>query len=110
MLPALFSLLVAATGWYYLFQVRLPIDPGDEQTRLFNLRRYGLRRLGGFLMLSLGILIFAGFLAVDQTQPTRAFFLIWLSVCVLVVAVLLLALIDMRLTWKMRQLQRHYHL
>jgi peptidoglycan/LPS O-acetylase OafA/YrhL len=107
MLPAAFALLVAATGWYYLFQVRVPVDPGDEQGRLFNLRRYRLRRLGGLMMLALGVLIFAGFFAVDQTQPTRAFFLIWLSVCILVVAVLMLALVDIRLTWKMRQLQRH---
>jgi hypothetical protein len=108
-LLAIFSLFVAASGWHYLFQARGPYATVEDPTYRYNIRRLHFRKLGGLLMLVLGSLIFAGFFAVDQSEPTSAFIAIWLSVMTLVLIVILLALVDLRLTLKMRQIQRQWH-
>lgn len=102
-LPGIFSLLVAAAGWYYLFYSRAALRLGGIESADINARRVRLRRIGGGLMVLLGAAFFIGFYSVDWEMPTSAFMAAWLAVLVLLGAIVVLALIDMRLTLKMRR-------
>ena len=103
-MPAIFSLWVAAAGWYYMFYSRAAGRlAGIEDDRL-NLQRVRLRRVGGFVMLLLAVFFFAGFHSFDLDRPpTSTFFFVWLVVFLLLGMVLLLGLIDLRLTMKLRK-------
>jgi hypothetical protein len=50
--------------------------------------------------------MFAGFHTVDAATSAQAFLLVWMSVFVLLLIVVLLAMIDLRLTWRLRQRRR----
>jgi Na+/melibiose symporter-like transporter len=76
----------------------------EEET--LNRRRQALRRVGGFVLLLLGVALFAGFHSVDSATSAQGFVLVWMSVFVLLLVVLLLAMADLRLTWKLRH-RRH---
>jgi hypothetical protein len=54
-------------------------------------------------MLLLGVCFFAGFHTVDWDQPSEAFLLVWLAVFILLGCIVVLALIDLRLTMKLRR-------
>jgi hypothetical protein len=99
----IFSLLVAAAGWYYMFYSRAVANLSSIEDQSINRRRLGLRRAGGFIMFLLAIALFAGFHSVDSATSAQAFVLVWLSVFVLLLTVLLLAMADLRLTWKLRR-------
>jgi hypothetical protein len=101
-LSAVFSLLVAAAGWYYMFYSRAVANLSSIEDQAINRRRLRLRRAGGFIMFLLAIALFAGFHTVDSATSAQAFVLVWLSVFVLLLTVLLLAMADLRLTWKLR--------
>ncbi len=102
-LSSFFSLLVGAAGWYYMFYSRAAahLEPIEGQST--NQARRRLRQIGGFCMLLIGGLFFAGFHAVDAATTPSAFVAVWFSVFVLLLAVVLLAMIDMRLTLKMHR-------
>jgi peptidoglycan/LPS O-acetylase OafA/YrhL len=102
-LPGIFSLLVGAAGWYYLFYSRAAQDLGGIEGRATSHRRGRLRRVGGLLMLLLGIGIFAGFYTFDPKRAPAAFLLTWIGVFVLLFLIVLLALLDLRLTAKLRR-------
>lgn len=99
----IFSLLVAAAGWYYMFYSRAVANLSSIEDEAINRRRLRLRRAGGFIMFLLAIALFAGFHSVDSATSAQAFVLVWLSVFVLLLSVLLLAMADLRLTWKLRR-------
>src|SRR5882724_107457 len=99
----IFSLLVAAAGWYYMFYSRAAANLSSIEDQAINRRRLRLRRAGGFIMFLLAIALFAGFHSVDSATSAQAFVLVWLSVFVLLLTVLLLAMADLRLTWKLRR-------
>jgi len=99
----IFSLLVAAAGWYYMFYSRAVANLSSIEDQSINRRRLRLRRAGGFIMFLLAIALFAGFHSVDSATSAQAFVLVWLSVFVLLLTVLLLAMADVRLTWKLRR-------
>ena len=102
-LPGIFSLLVAAAGWHYLFYSNAAknlVCVEDEPT---NLLRARLRRIGGFTLLLLAILFFAGFYSVDARRSPAAFLAIWIGVFALLFLVVLLALMDVRLTAKLKK-------
>lgn len=99
----IFSLLVAAAGWYYLFYSRAVANLSGIENEQINRRRHRLRRAGGFVMLLLGAALFAGFHSVDSTTGAQAFVFVWLSVFALLLTVLLLAMADLRLTMKLRR-------
>jgi hypothetical protein len=102
-LYGLLALTIAAAGWYYMFYSRAATELGEVEDAGVNLRRVRLRRVGGFFMLLLGIAIFAGFFTVDWDRPTVAFLAVWLGVCFIVLAILVLGIVDLRLTWRLRQ-------
>jgi len=99
----IFSLLVAAAGWYYMFYSRGAANLSGYEKDALNARRRRLRRIGGFVMLLLGIAFFAGFHTVDADDSAAAFLLVWMGVFLLLLTIVLLALLDLRLTWKLRR-------
>ena len=103
-LPSIFSLLVGAAGWYYLFfgrsVARLAEVEGERRNRL----RRRLRRIGGFSMLLLGAAFYVTIRSADL-EPPRPWGVILggSAVVVLLVVVLVLALADLRLTRRTRR-------
>lgn len=104
---AIFSLFIAACGWYYMFYSRAASRLSSIEETNTNAIRVWLRRINGLLMFALAICFFAGFFAVDLDHPTRMTAIVWLAVCFLVLALLALGLVDLRLTWRLRHSQRN---
>src|SRR5439155_26157592 len=103
MVPGVLALSVAATGWYYLFYSQAATALAGVETAAINVLRARLRRIGGFFMLLLGVLFFAGFFAVNQEHPGRAYLAVWLSVFMVVLIIMVLAMVDLRLTLRLRR-------
>jgi UDP-N-acetylmuramyl pentapeptide phosphotransferase/UDP-N-acetylglucosamine-1-phosphate transferase len=108
-LAAVFALLTGAAGWYYLFYSKAAQRLEDVEGQRLNARRVRLRRVGGGVMFALSVLFFAGFNAVDEHSRPGTFLAVWLSVFVLLAAVIVLGMIDVRLTQKMRSRLRRQH-
>jgi hypothetical protein len=106
LVTALFSLLVAAAGWYYMFYSRAATNLSGIEREDLNRKRHLLRRIGGFIMFLLAVGMYAGFNSVDPLVSPNAFILIWLGVFVLLLVTVILAMIDLRLTWKLRHRRR----
>ena len=104
---AIFSLFIAAAGWYYMFYSRAADRLSGIEANNINAMRVWLRKINGLLMFLLAIFFFAGFFAVDLDHPTRKAAYVWLTVCFLVLALLALGLVDLRLTWRLRPLNRN---
>jgi hypothetical protein len=107
LIPILFSLAAAVAGWHYLFYSQSAHKLATVESASRNILRIRLRRLNGFLMLLLAALFLAGFRTVDPDQPTRAFFVIWLTVFINLILIVILVLIDLRLTWSLRRAATH---
>lgn len=105
-LTASFSLLVAAAGWYYMFYSRAAERLSGLEEGPLNVRRQHLRQLNGLVMFLMAVGFFAGFHAVDPARQPRAFVLIWTIVFLLLMIIVLLALVDLRLTWRLRERRR----
>jgi hypothetical protein len=103
---AIFSLFIAAAGWYYMFYSRAANRLSSMEDAHINAMRVWLRKINGLLMFLLAISFFAGFFAVDLDHPTHMTAIVWLAVCGLVLALLALGLVDLRLTWRLRNSQR----
>ena len=105
-LTSIFSLLVGAAGWYYMFYSRAALKlqgiEGEQRNRL----RQRCRQANGFVMFLLAVALFAGFNSVDPQTSAQGFLAIWLSVFVLLLMIVVLALVDLRLTWRLRHSRR----
>src|SRR4051794_248199 len=101
-----FCLLVAAAGWYYMFYSKGAANLSGMEAEDRNLRRRRYRQINGFVMVLLAIALFAGFHTVDAATSAQAFVLVWLSVFILLMTVVLLAMVDLRLTWRLRHRRR----
>lgn len=105
MLP-LAVILTAVTflaGWVYLFHSRAAARLGVLEDEAANQRRIRLRRINGFFMLLLGASFFAIlWLATQETGSPLVFALVCLATFVLLFVVVLLVLIDLRLTLRLR--------
>src|SRR5437867_2245308 len=99
-LPAIFALLVGAVGWYYLFYSKAATRLGGIEEQRANRLRGLLRRINAILMLSiaLGIALIMYKFNTEQTKAEGAIAL--LAVLLLTLAMVILGLIDVRLTWK----------
>jgi hypothetical protein len=89
-----------------MFYSRAAVNLHGIEDESLNRRRQRLRQIGGFVMMLLAIGLFAGFHSVDPTKSAQAFLLIWLGVFLLLFAVLMLAMLDLRLTWRLRHRRR----
>jgi hypothetical protein len=105
-LPALFALVVAAVGWYYMFYSTAAVRLGEVEPHPLNTMRCRLRRIGGFFMLLLAVCFFALFFTVDMSRPTLGFFFVFLATFLVLGTIVVLALVDLRLTWKLRRAQQ----
>ena len=106
-LPAIFALLVAAVGWYYLFYSKAATRLGAIEDQRANHVRGLLRRINAILMLLIALgIAFATYKFEDRRGFENAYVLTWAAVMLLLLAVVILGLIDVRLTWKLRRTLR----
>jgi hypothetical protein len=94
--------LAAAMGWYYMFYSRAAHRLEAIEAQHINRWRIGLRRVGGGLMMLLGILFFAG----SQNLAPIPYILVWTGVMLMLLLIVGLALVDLRLTWELRKAGR----
>jgi UDP-N-acetylmuramyl pentapeptide phosphotransferase/UDP-N-acetylglucosamine-1-phosphate transferase len=106
---AIFALLVAAAGWYYMFYSKAAHRLAEVEDQRLNQRRIRLRRVCGLAMFLLAICFFTLFWTFDLEQSRLAFALMMLAVMILLAAVLILAMIDVRLTYRLRQRRNDNH-
>jgi Na+/H+ antiporter NhaD/arsenite permease-like protein len=101
-LPAMFSLLVATAGWFYMFYSRAAHNLHEFENDARNLRRIRLRRVGGFVMFLLAIAFFILFQPYVWKSSATVMGMLAL-VMLLLLAIVVLGLIDLRLTWLLRK-------
>jgi len=107
-LPAMLALLIGVAGWFYLFYSRATTNLSVLEDQRRNNRRAALRRFGAVVMLALAVLIAVGAYGYDlelDRQPV-SFYVLWLVVIALLMLIVVLALIDVRLTVKLRDALR----
>ena len=108
-MPAILSLLTGVAGWFYLFYSKAAGGLGAVEEQRLNARRVWLRRVGGSVMLALAVLMYLGWYAVSLDPPTLAAAWVWLAVLVLLGMLSLLALVDLRLTLRLRSRRLKSH-
>jgi hypothetical protein len=96
------SLLIGVAGWYYLLYSRAAQRLGGIEASAANARRIRLRRTNGAAMIFLAALIYIGTRAVDPHEHPRVFVAVWIGVMGSLLSVVVLALIDVRLTMRVR--------
>jgi hypothetical protein len=101
-LPDILAFLIAAAGWFYLFNAhnagRLVVI---EDVRM-NHRRIALRKAGGGTLFALAIVFYCGLHLADPVHHALLFVCLWLGVFLLVGCIMILALVDLRMTRRMR--------
>lgn len=102
-LPTAFALLTAAAGWFYLFYSRAAHNLSGVEGAADNRARVLLRRAGGVCMILLGVGFFMGFNTFDPKERPSAFIATWFAVFLLLGTTMVLALIDVRLTMRLRR-------
>jgi len=101
--PGVVALFIGLAGWYYLFYSRAAANLSGVEEKRLNALRINLRRVAALVMLVLAVLIAVGWYGYDPENPTAGFLVLWLCVIGLVLAIVILALIDLRLTVKLRE-------
>jgi hypothetical protein len=102
-LLAIFALLVGAIGWYYLFYSRAAANLSQLEDVRDNRVRGVLRRANAVIMLLLAVGIALGTYRFDRDGAENEFVLTWAAVMIMLMVFVVLALIDVRLTWKLRR-------
>ena len=105
-LLAIFALLVGAVGWYYLFYSRASTNLVEIEQAKHNRLRGILRRINAIIMLLMAVGIALGTYRYDRAGTEDEFVLTWAGVMLLLLLCVGLALIDVRLTWRLRQSMR----
>jgi drug/metabolite transporter (DMT)-like permease len=102
-LVAAFSLLVAASGWFYVFYSKSASRLSAVEAPADNLRRVICRRINGVAMLLLGAFFYIGAITLNPDVHPRLFLLTWLAVLLLLGLIMILVFVDLRLTMKIRR-------
>lgn len=109
-LAGILSLLIAAAGWYYMFYSRAAQNLSAIEGDAANRRRVTLRRANGFTMVALAVVLYIGVAALARTddggasQPNVKLFLAMMVILMtLIVILLVLGLMDLRLTQQLRK-------
>ena len=97
-LPAALALIVLAAGWYYLFYSPAARRLSSIENPADNTLRIRLHRANGIVMMLLAVAFFASYYSVDERTPRRWAVLVLMSIPLLLSAMLVLAIIDIRLT------------
>ena len=109
-LPAIFSLIVGAAGWFYLWHSKSAQGLAAIEAPELNRRRVRLRRYNGVTMLLLAVSFYVAYASADQPGRGMRALLCMAAVVVLLVVMLALALIDIRLTRRLREaIKRKQH-
>ncbi|HEY7090535.1 MAG TPA: hypothetical protein VH518_20725 [Tepidisphaeraceae bacterium] len=101
-LSAICALLIAAAGWFYLFYSNAASKLAAVEDSGLNRLRIRLRRVGGLMMIPLAVTFYALCVTLEHDQFSLAAGYL-LAVLALMGAVLILALVDLRLTLKLRR-------
>lgn len=101
-LVGIFSLLVAAAGWFYMLYSRAAHHLAAIEEPAVNRRRIVLRRIGGSCMMVLGATFYVGCDALLREDLRLAAWMM-LAVFALMAVTLVLGLIDLRLTRALRR-------
>ncbi len=99
---AIFSLVVAVCGWYYLFYSRAAHKLRGIEADRVNGRRVLLRRLSGAAMCGLAVSFFAAFCVLDEKRELRGIAVLVAISLAFLMAIVVLAIADVRLTLKLR--------
>jgi drug/metabolite transporter (DMT)-like permease len=101
-LPAIFALLVAAAGWFYIFYSRAAVKLRGIEPNAINRLRIRLRQIGGIAMMLLAAAFYAGYVFIDRgrIEPASGLFFVVLA---LLAIIIILGLVDLRLTNKLRE-------
>jgi hypothetical protein len=102
-LSTVLAFLIGIAGWYYLFYSRAAEKLAGVESQGLNRLRVWLRRAGGLVLLMLAPMFFAGFHSVDAQEDPETFMSIWICVMALLGVNVVLAIIDVGLTWKLRR-------
>jgi hypothetical protein len=102
-IPAIFCLLTAAAGWFYLFYSRAAHRLAIIENQRVNQARIRLRRMGASAMILLAVAFAVGYYGTDVRRPTATFAIAWISVLLLLPVMLGIGLADLRLTRKLRR-------
>jgi hypothetical protein len=110
LLAGILSLLIAAAGWYYMFYSRAAQNLSAIEAREANRKRVTLRRINGFTMVVLAIVLYIGVAALARTDASgnslpnvKLFLGMMVVLLVLIVILLVLGLMDLRLTHDLRK-------
>lgn len=103
-LPGLFSIIVAAAGWYYIFYSRAASNLASVEATQTNQLRVRLRRVGGGAMILLAISFYVGVVEIDRHRAPLAIVCMGL-VLLFMVVIVALGLFDLRLTRRIREAQ-----
>jgi len=99
---AILALIAGAAGWYYLFYSKAARRLDTIEGSATNVRRTKLRRINGAAMVILAAGFYSGF-AIDGEVHRKAFAVIWFSVFLLLLVIVILAVVDLRLTARLRR-------
>jgi hypothetical protein len=102
-LLAILALLIGALGWYYLFYSQAAARLESIEERRDNRFRGLLRRVNAIVMLLMALGIALGTYKFDGEGSEPAFLINWSLVMLMLVVCVALALIDLRLTVKLRR-------
>jgi len=102
-LPAVLTLLMAVAGLFYLFGSGAAQRLESVEAPAANRLRQRLRRLNGAIILLTAAAMAAGCYAFDPQRPGLLFLLDWLLVVLLLAAMLVLVVADLRLTHQLRK-------
>ena len=103
-LPAIFSLIVAAAGWFYMFYSHAAENLARHEGSSTNRLRIRLRRIGGLAMMLLALAFYLGSVAIEHEKMVTAAVML-LLVFVFICAVVVLGMVDLNLTNKLRREQ-----
>jgi UDP-N-acetylmuramyl pentapeptide phosphotransferase/UDP-N-acetylglucosamine-1-phosphate transferase len=103
---AIFAVIVATAGWFYMFYSRAAQKLSEVEGSKANNRRVRLRRANGLAMFLLAVCIFAGAWTFSPEKAPGPWMLVWLAAIVLVFVILVLGMLDVRLTARLRRAAR----
>jgi peptidoglycan/LPS O-acetylase OafA/YrhL len=103
-IAGIFSLQVAAAGWFYLFYSRAAEKLVGVEGARTNARRVRLRRVGGTAMILLGAAFYVACDALVR-KDIALFSGLMLAVLALMAVTLVLGIVDLRLTRQLRKSQ-----
>jgi len=101
-LPAIFALLTAAAGWYYLFYSSAARRLSGIEDNATNRLRVRLRRVCGAVIILMSAAFYSGTVAFERERLGESA-LLFGAMLLLMLAMVMLGLVDLKLTGKLRR-------